>query len=319
MATVRVGLRTESGITRCQISTCEDLLEQVSYCLGASDASAVGVTRHTGEHVTASELQDGDVLIVHMAKHTDDGDAVVVSTQPPDPANSAGWMVVESPTSSQVELETCQVEDALCHEEESPVLCLDLDGTLLHASRIHQEGADLTNVIFPSDPERRRRVTLRPGLVELLAAASQRYDLAVWTAAPMDYAEQCIKIIGREHPGFCSSLRAVMSQEECELEHRGNMQVLGAPVKKLSKLAGQLRVPLHRVLIVDDTYGTYKFNKSNALPVPSFKGDMEDNVLFELKDFLAAMCHDVPLDVSQWKHATVGAKPLVPDHGHRMN
>ena len=93
---------------RCAISSPgPPLLEQVNAAVGddtpGATSSAVQVTRHTGEHISdARELVDGDVLVVEMCTHTDDGDLLVVNTQYPDPKNSEGWMVVESPTSSQV-------------------------------------------------------------------------------------------------------------------------------------------------------------------------------------------------------------------------
>lgn len=324
---MRVGLRTPSGVIRCDLSPTKDLMEQVNAALGDegsnTTSSVVQVTRHTGELViSTSECKDGDVLVVQMATHADDGDVLVVSTHDPDPKNSEGWMVVESPTSSQVEpeTETCQVEDALCHEEQLPLLCFDLDGTLLHASHApHASGRDPGHEIFADDPARRKYVVLRPGLPELMQATCQQYEFAVWTAAPSDYAEQCIRLID-EHacPGFQRSVKAVLSQEDCELEQRGNMQVLGVPIKPLRKLATQLRLPLHRVLVVDDNHHTYKLNISNALPVPSFRGEVDDQVLHELRKFLVAMPQDRPLDVSQWDHAAVGVKPLLPSLGVRL-
>ena len=215
-----------------------------------------------------------------------------------------------------METESCQVEDAMCHEEASPLLCLDLDGTLLHADRCGSR--DSSHIIFEADPARRKNVTLRPGLLEFIQATSQHYDFAVWTAAPADYADQCISVIEGVCPGFQGALRAVLSQDDCELEQRGNMRVLGVPVKPLRKLAAQLKVPLHRVLVVDDTFETYQQNVSNALPVPAFNGDGDDQLLDELRIFLVTMPRDQPLDLSKWKHAAAGVKPLIPSLGVRL-
>jgi len=149
--------------------------------------------------------------------------------------------------------------------------------------------------------ERRREVRLRTGLAKFLNTMSEHFSLAVWTAAPLVYAQQIVDGIDKVVPHFKEQLVCVMTEEEVDVAWRGRPIV----TKPLAKLAATVGVPLWRCLIVDDTPSTYADNPANALPVPSFKG-APDDVLPLLGAFLVQISTAAgvaPLDVQGWMYA----------------
>jgi len=190
-----------------------------------------------------------------------------------------------------------------------PLLVLDLDGTLLDAAPAGRRPGR------PSFVDRGKEVRLRPGLGEFLSCCIERFDVAVWTAAPLAYAEaMCAGITAACCPSFAGSLVATFAEAETEVLWRGSPTT----IKELRNLSDRLARPLSRCLVVDDTPSTYSRNVANALPVPTYRGSSpreqrEDSTLLELQRFLMTLSLDMEaIDVSGWKHAPPGAtrKPL---------
>jgi RNA polymerase II subunit A small phosphatase-like protein len=72
---------------------------------------------------------------------------------------------------------------------ESPLLILDVDETLLHAT---EEALG-----YPPDFRLLQyHVYMRPGLQEFLGNVSNDYLMAIWSSASEDYVEQCVKNLG---------------------------------------------------------------------------------------------------------------------------
>ena len=186
-----------------------------------------------------------------------------------------------------------------------PVLALDLDGTLLH-STCPGTRPDVPFSFTNGEYETR----LRPGLREFIESVSPHFELAIFTAANSAYAERMIDGIDAAVPGFRASLRCVFSRERVEFTYEdGRMRV----TKDLRSLARYCGRPMCRCLIVDDTPETYRFNPSNALPVPVYDGaSSADRALHHLRVFLLSMPRQsVPLDVRAWPLAPRGAQPLL--------
>ncbi len=204
---------------------------------------------------------------------------------------------------------------------ESPLLLvLDLDGTLLSASRIgsaqhkaRERGLRLPPQTFTVRDRGGYDVWLRPGCAAfLLQLLSEGHELAVWTAAPAWYATLMVEGIERHAPcpGFASRLRAIFCEDEAEVSWRGS----GVVKKDLRLLARKVDRPLWRCLIVDDTPSTYAGNVSNALPVQTFRPDrVSDDTLPALASFLSSVAVSRPLEVRGWRHASSRARPLVPE------
>ena len=225
-----------------------------------------------------------------------------------------------------------------------PVLCLDIDGTLLHAAPPGHGGPYFMPpdcVIFSGETGpvgRRKDVRFRPGLVPFLQAIASKCDIVIWTAAPADYARQCIAAVD-DHgqsiapdacsPGWFSDIIILLlSEHDCEVEWKGR----GVSVKPLVKVSQRIDAPLHTIFVVDDEWETYKRNFNHALPVPTFSGRGSDGVLDDLGVFILAMVASAypetsgggargevvlprpPLDVSGWLYSNTSMKPLTAPH-----
>jgi len=198
-------------------------------------------------------------------------------------------------------------------EEVSPLLVLDLDGTLLDTV---EHGANVGSPDFSSvsqaEDGKKTDTYVRPGVADFVATVlAHGFQLAVWTAAPRAYAEEMVDGIDRTAaPGFKEALSGRIFADEltsCSFV-RGRM----LRTKDLQKLVPLTQVPLHRILIVDDTPETYALNIRNALPVEAWMSGYECTHLAELAAFLVTL--DIApaalLDVSGWQLAPNGAGPL---------
>lgn len=193
-----------------------------------------------------------------------------------------------------------------------PLLILDLDGTLLVSTPRDMGGKmpgkpSFVTSFSSMDVQETR---LRPGLVSFLEAVRPHFDLAVFTAATLEYAETMVEGINSVCPGFRDSLCCFWTREHtcCLWSLSGRLTVL----KELRRLAQHCGRPLSRCLIVDDTPETYALNVSNALPIPAYAGGEMDGALKRLSGFLLAMpTMGVPLDVSGYELAPPGAKALL--------
>ena len=181
-----------------------------------------------------------------------------------------------------------------------PLLVLDLDGTLVDTTRSGAR-AGAPSFQFTKGPTDTYDTRLRPGLKEFLSTVQPHVDLAIWTAAPIEYAD--VMIAGIEQllmPGFRASLCCIYSRANTTMSvssDRSRMRV----TKDLRSLAHALGRPLCRCLIVDDTPETYRLNPSNALPVPGYQGAHVDDALARLSSFLLGMIRPgSPLDVSAY-------------------
>jgi len=207
-------------------------------------------------------------------------------------------------------------------QEDAPTLVFDLDGTLIESISKQNGGIHRPAASFPpsdfhifENTSREREVRVRHGCRELLKGVSAvGFRIAIWTAAPRDYAEAIVDGLDRHvFSGLKTNLVALLTEEDT---HSGG-------IKDLAGNCNQLESPLWRVLIVDDNPRTYSNNESNALPVPRFCGAWDDTLL-ALRDFLTEM-HEatggVVLDVTGWRYVNKYAKlqPLrnPKDPGHR--
>ena len=192
----------------------------------------------------------------------------------------------------------------------APLVVLDLDGTLLDTTNTGVRSG-VPSFTFDGNCETR----LRPGLGAFLGAVMPHFELAIFTAGNAGYAERMIDGIDAISPGFRSSLCCVFSRERVDFpwdRDLGRHRI----TKDLRCLARYCGRPLCRCLIVDDNPETYRLNQSNALPVPTYDGSGNDNILDWLREFLLSMPRlgvGVPLDVRGWPLAPRGAQPLLPD------
>ena len=148
------------------------------------------------------------------------------------------------------------------------LLVLDLDETLIHGNP-EAVGGDFHAAGIP--------VFVRPGAILFLKQMTAVFDLAVWTSASADYANDIVKTLFPSPPMFlwCRE-RCVrwFNPEKCETEY----------VKDLKKLR-RLGWDLAHVLVVDDSPEKLVRNYGNLVRVPPFVGG-QDDILRPLAAFL---------------------------------
>ena len=167
-------------------------------------------------------------------------------------------------------------------EPDDPILLiLDLDETLNYGTEEPlQRAADF--VVSPY------AVYRRPYLAGFLTSCSRYFRLAVWSTATDEYVRPVVEQImpvGVELAFVWSRSRCVRRYDP---EHFEDYHVKG--LKKVKRLGHRLE----RVLIADDTPRKVHRHYGNAVYVPPFLVDPDDEELPLLADFLISL-RDVPI------------------------
>jgi len=162
-------------------------------------------------------------------------------------------------------------------EPDGPILLiLDLDETLIYATEEPlQRSPDF--VLGPYV------VYQRPYLGEFLTSCAASFRLAVWSTATDDYVRPVVERImppGIEPAFVWGRSRCVRRYDPEQFEEY--------PVKDLKKVK-RLGYRLERVLIADDTPRKVHRHYGNAVYVPPFYGDAQDETLPRLARFLISL------------------------------
>ena len=172
-------------------------------------------------------------------------------------------------------------------EPDGPILLiLDLDETLIYATEVPlHRSPDF--VIGPY------AVYRWPYLAEFLTSCTACFRLAVWSTATDEYVRPVVeRIMPKEvDPAFVWGRRRCVRRYDAE-------QFEEYHVKDLKKVK-RMGYRLDRVLIADDTPRKVEQHHGNAIYVPPFFGDPEDETLPRLARFLISL-RDVP-NVRTWR------------------
>jgi RNA polymerase II subunit A small phosphatase-like protein len=161
-----------------------------------------------------------------------------------------------------------------------PLLILDLDETLIHSE--YNSEPDWYDFSFSKDSYGQTEffyTQKRPFLKEFLNVVKVNFNLAIWTAASHEYAQEIIKEIGLKE----EDLVFFYHKEMCTLRYDYDQQNYYG-VKKLEKIKSFC--PLERVLIVDDIVETAQFNYGNLINIKPFNGNRNDIELLKLVSYL---------------------------------
>ena len=153
-----------------------------------------------------------------------------------------------------------------------PLLVLDLDETLWHATRV-PGGLDLR---------------LRPYLAEFLEAVSTAYDLAIWTAATEDWMLEGLAQL-QSATGFDLQARAAFlwHRERCTLRRDAEGQFgFCKPARKFRARWIRQRYPPDRILALDDRAQNYACGYGHLVNVSDWQGDTDDDELRRLIPYL---------------------------------
>lgn len=157
-----------------------------------------------------------------------------------------------------------------------PLLVLDLDETLVHAEEKGKPFLGRSPDFTTSDYV----VYKRPHLDEFLSRMWKLYDLAVWSAAGTLYVNRVVEVIfeGHAQPVFVFS--GVRSTRR--FDHEDHREYYIKDLKKVRKKGFDIR----RMLIVDDLERNAQRNYGNAVYVREFNGELDDNELLFLAQYL---------------------------------
>jgi Dullard-like phosphatase family protein len=163
------------------------------------------------------------------------------------------------------------------------LLILDLDETLIHTEKFPtnylEEGE--YDFKYPSSNKSYEYFTIkRPFLDEFLKYAFENFDVAVWTAAGKEYAENVVKNIGIDK----SNLEFFYTEENCTIR----LDYLTGDYygeKNLNKIKKR-GFDLEKVLIVDDIAKTAVHNYGNLIQIKPFTSNREDTELLKLISYL---------------------------------
>jgi RNA polymerase II subunit A small phosphatase-like protein len=163
-----------------------------------------------------------------------------------------------------------------------PLLILDIDETLIHAESFPKEFEDKIKFDFKFKENEKSLyyVIKRPYLNEFLNYVFENFEVAIWTAAGYEYAEEILKGIGIDK----KNLTFFYTQENCtiKLDYESS-QYYG--VKNLNKLKKK-GYDLDKILIVDDISKTAINNYGNLIKIKQFKDDSDDIELLKLISYL---------------------------------
>jgi carboxy-terminal domain RNA polymerase II polypeptide A small phosphatase len=153
------------------------------------------------------------------------------------------------------------------------LIILDLDETLIYATQ-----KELNNPYdFKFDEY---FVYKRPHLKDFLVDISKHFSIGVWSSAGDDYVHEIIRNIKPDNVEF----EVVWGRSKCSLR-RDPVFDTYCFEKRLDKLKKK-GFRLEQILVVDDSPEKSRTNHGNAIHIQEFTGDLTDNELQFLYDYL---------------------------------
>ena len=179
-----------------------------------------------------------------------------------------------------------------------PLLILDLDETLIHASEVELN----RTCDFRAGPY---FAYTRPGLKDFLTLVSENFELAVWSSSSADYVSSVLNSIWPDS----IPLQFSWSRDRCTSVYHSEYQSYYW-VKDLRKVKRR-GFDLKRVLIVDDEPRKLSRNYGNAIYISPFEGDRSDRDLTLLAGYLneIALSQDFRrLEKRNWRTSATGTR-----------
>jgi RNA polymerase II subunit A small phosphatase-like protein len=185
-----------------------------------------------------------------------------------------------------------------------PLLILDLDETLIHASVTKvREAADFQVFHY--------FVYQRPGLADFLTTCAQHFKLAIWSSASDDYVQAVVQQL--LPPGI--ALEFVWGRSRCtpvptpRLDEYGYYNLDSSSYYEYAKRLKKVRrrgFSLSQTLIVDDTPAKVQQNYGNAIYIKPYLASIEDKELSHLAPYLLTLLGQADvrtIEKRNWSHA----------------
>ena len=168
-----------------------------------------------------------------------------------------------------------------------PLLILDLDETLIHATAVKiREDFDFQLYQY--------FIYQRPGLASFLVQCAEHFQLAIWSSASDDYVQAIVERI--VPAGF--SLAFVWGRSRCtrfrlpEVDEQGFLSIDCTSKYEFAKRLKKVRrrgFDLNRTLIVDDTPEKVSQNYGNAIYIKPYLAEAKDAELTRLAAYLLTL------------------------------
>lgn len=157
-----------------------------------------------------------------------------------------------------------------------PLLILDLDETLVHASTQRPPAHGRFDVQFDVDMGPHQApvpvwVAIRPGAHDFLYDVSAYFEIAVFTASIKNYADKVCEALDPQG----RFIHHRLYRDHCS-------DVDGVFVKDLSLLGR----PMHRLALLDNSPHAYLFHPENSIPILSWFDDVNDRELAKMTPML---------------------------------
>lgn len=184
--------------------------------------------------------------------------------------------------------------------QQLPLLILDLDETLIHATS--------KPLAYPAHFQVfHYHVYLRPHLHPFLAELKNHYQLAIWSSASDDYVDE---IIQQTIP-TAIPLQFVWGRSKCTYKIVPKIDEFGYYSDtygshhhyiKLLKKVKKLGYSLAQVLIVDDTPEKVANSYGNAIYLNEFTGNPADDTLVKLLKYLIQLAPESNYRIIEKRH-----------------
>jgi len=160
-------------------------------------------------------------------------------------------------------------------------LVLDLDETLVHSGfEGSRETSDFVLSMHVENTHMELFVKLRPFLKEFLQEVSKHFEIVIFTASMLTYADPVIDLM--LHAAGVESIPEDhrLFRESCEYDPE-----TGSFRKDLMALGRDLK----QVIIVDNSPTAYSRNPYNAIPIPTWIDDENDRCLLDVLSILKTL------------------------------
>ncbi|CAK9058536.1 unnamed protein product [Durusdinium trenchii] len=172
---------------------------------------------------------------------------------------------------------------AMLSDVHSKGIVLDIDGTLIDSTPFCDGSSPATYV-----HEEHTAIYARPHLDEFLDFCFERFDgVGLWTTSDASWCHLVVDEVLGKHRDWCF----FWSQQHCSERQRdreGQEIGISKKLKKLWRSSTRRARGFHResCVIVEDTVANCYFNRGNAIIVPTFAADKDDEVLLKLMSYL---------------------------------
>ena len=161
-------------------------------------------------------------------------------------------------------------------ESTNKLLVLDLDETLIHATRHKLD--------IPEDFQfDQYYVYKRPYLEKFLKEIAFHFKVGIWSSASDSYVNEIVKQIKPDTVEF----EIIWGRSKCSLKRDPTFDTLNFE-KRLDKLKKK-GFRLEQIIIVDDSPQKSRTNYGNAVYIHEFTGDTRDEELQHLLEYLVSL------------------------------